>query len=112
YVLAGEVELEAGDAGQASGGGANLGGEVGQGRDVVPDDGRRVCELRARELHAVAGVSGEAYGHGLDLFNVSLPRGGGRVLDDGAHTLRLILCSWDVCVRKPVGGDFINFMLP
>ena len=96
YVAAGEVELEAGDAGERAGGRAYLGGEVGQGRDVVPDDGRSVGELRARELHAVAGVAGEAYGHGLDLFNVSLPRRGGRVLDDGAHTLRLILFSWDV----------------
>jgi hypothetical protein len=83
-VAAGEVELEAGDAGQAAGGRANLGREVGQGRDVVADDGRGVRKLRAGELHAVAGVAGEADGDGLDLFDLCLTRFDGR-FDDGAH---------------------------
>ena len=36
-VVVGEVELEAGDAGQRAGGRADLGGEVGQRRDVVAE---------------------------------------------------------------------------
>ena len=39
---------------------ADLGGEVGQRRDVVPEQRRLGRELRAGELHAVAGVAREA----------------------------------------------------
>src|SRR5581483_7666265 len=55
-VLGAEVDLEAGDAGQGAGGGADLGGEVGEGGDVVAEDGRGVGKLGAGQLHAVAGV--------------------------------------------------------
>ena len=37
--------------------GADLGREVGQRADVVADQGRGVGELRAGQLHAVAGVA-------------------------------------------------------
>ena len=68
-VVAAEVDLEAGDAGQGAGRGANFGGEVGQRADVVAEDGRGVGELRAGELHAVAGVAGQTnrcFGYILD----------------------------------------------
>jgi hypothetical protein len=58
--VVGEVELEARDAGQRAGGRANLGGEVGQRRDVVAEQRGLGRELRAGELHAVAGVAREA----------------------------------------------------
>ena len=57
--MVGEVDLEARDAGQRAGGRADLGGEVGQRRDVVAEQRRLGGELRAGELHAVAGVAGE-----------------------------------------------------
>src|SRR5205823_4858842 len=41
-VVAGEVDLEPGHAGQRPGRGADLGGEVGQGADVVAENGRGV----------------------------------------------------------------------
>ncbi len=69
-VLAGEVQLESADPGQAAGWGANLRGEVRQRRDVVADHSRRVCKLRARQLHTVARVTREANGYGLDFFVV------------------------------------------
>ena len=59
-VVVGEVELEAGDARQRAGGRADLGGEVGQRRDVVAEQRGLGRELRAGELHAVAGVAREA----------------------------------------------------
>ncbi len=90
-VAARKVQLEAGDAGQGTGGRANLGGEVGQRRDVVADDGGGVGELRPRQLHAVAGVAGEADGHGLDFLCPSLDLGGWRRVNDGAHLSRSIL---------------------
>ena len=36
------------------------------------DDGRRVRKLRARQLHTVARVTGEANRHGLNFFQVLL----------------------------------------
>ncbi len=94
-VLRGKVQLEAGDAGQTSGGGANLGGEIRQRRDVVAEDGGGVGELRARELHAVAGVSGEADGDGLDFLKMFFDgrRGKGRRINDGAHNFLMIPSS-------------------
>ena len=59
-VVVGEVELEAGDARQRAGGRADLGGEVGQRRDVVAEQRRLGRELRAGELHAVTRVAREA----------------------------------------------------
>ena len=41
----------------------------------LPSERRRVGELRAGQLHPVAGVAGEADGDGLDLFD---PCGGVR----------------------------------
>ena len=47
--------------------GANLGREVGKRGDVVADQGRRVGELRAGQLHAVARVAAKAHGGGVQL---------------------------------------------
>ena len=54
-----EVDLEPGDAGPRPGGRADLRREVGQRGEVVADHRGGVRELVARDLHAVAGVTGE-----------------------------------------------------
>ena len=59
-VVAGKRELEAGHAGERAGRCANFGGVVGQGSEIVPVNGGGTGELRARELHPVAGVTGKA----------------------------------------------------
>ena len=69
-VVVGEVELEAGDARQRAGGRADLGGEVGQRREVVAEQRRLAGEAAAGQLHAVAGVAGEADGHLLELLDL------------------------------------------
>ncbi len=79
-----EVYLESADAGQRPGRGADLGGVVGQGREVVADDGRGRGELRAGELHPVAGVPGEADHDALDGLVRLLMRW---LLDIGFHDL-------------------------
>ena len=74
--MIGEVELEARDARQRAGGRADLGGEVGQRRDVVAENRRLRRELRAGELHAVAGVAAEAdddLGQLLDRLRLHCP---------------------------------------
>ena len=70
-VVVGEVQLEARDAGQGALRGADLGGEVRQGRDVVAE-GRRVGgEPVAGQLHPVAGVAGEADDHPVERVDLS-----------------------------------------
>ncbi len=59
-VVVGEVDLEAGDAVGGAGGRPDLRREVGEGREVVAHQGGRGGELVAGQLHAVAGVAGEA----------------------------------------------------
>ena len=68
-VVVGEVDLEAGDARQRAGGRADLRGEVRQRREVVPEDGGLAREPVAGELHAVAGVAGEADHDPLELLD-------------------------------------------
>src|SRR5947209_5627453 len=78
------MDLKPRDAGQGSGRGANLSGEVGEGGDVVAEDRRSVGELRTGQLHAVAGIPGKANGDGIQFlgFGASVPlgrlRAGGR----------------------------------
>ena len=67
--MIGEVDLEAGDAGQRAGGGTDLSREVGQRREVVADRGRLAREAAPGQLHAVAGVAGEADRDLLELFD-------------------------------------------
>ena len=57
----GEVDLERGDPGQGAGRSADLGGEVGERRQVVAQHRRRAGEPVAGQLHAVAGVAGEPH---------------------------------------------------
>ncbi len=59
-VIGSEMELVAADPGERAGRGANLGGEVREGGDVVPVERDGVGELAAGDLHAVAGIPGEA----------------------------------------------------
>src|ERR1700756_790707 len=53
------MELVAADAGKSARRGANFGGEVGEGSDVVAVEGDGIGELAAGDLHAVAGITGE-----------------------------------------------------
>ena len=55
-----EVDLERGNPEQGSGGGADLGREIGKRREIVSVDRGRVGELEPRELHPVARVAREA----------------------------------------------------
>ena len=61
-----DVHLEGGDAGQRAGGGPDLGGEVGQRGEVVAEHRAGAREPVAGELHAVAGVAGEADDHPVE----------------------------------------------
>jgi len=69
--------LEAGDTGKRPGGRADLGGKVGERREIVADEGRLRGETAARQLHPVAGVAGEPDHDGFEL------------LDGFRHVLRL-----------------------
>ena len=69
-VVVGEVELEAGDARQRAGRRADLGREVGQRREVVPDERGLAREPPTGELHPVAGVAGEPDRHLLELLDL------------------------------------------
>src|SRR5690606_15566043 len=69
-VVVGEVQLEAGHAGQGAGRCADLGGEVGQGGQVVAELGGAGGEPVTGQLHAVAGVTGEPDDHAIELLNL------------------------------------------
>ena len=69
--------------GQRAGGRADLGREVGQRREVVPEDRRLAREAIAGELHAVAGVAGEADHDPFELLD-GLRRGHSRGIADAA----------------------------
>jgi hypothetical protein len=65
-----EVELEPRDPEQRASGSADLGREVGEGRDVVAGLGRGLGELGAGELHAVARIAGEADDDAVELLGL------------------------------------------
>ena len=67
--MVGELDLEAGDAGQRAGGRADLGREVGERREVVAEDGGLAREPGSRELHPVAGIAREPDHHSVQLFD-------------------------------------------
>ena len=69
-VVAGEMDLETADAGQRALRRANFGREVGERGDVVAHQGRRVGELRAGQLHAVARVAAEPNGGFVERKNL------------------------------------------
>ena len=64
------MELVAADAGQRPCRSANLRREVREGGDIVAVERDRVGELASGDLHAVAGVSGEADNRLVDLFGL------------------------------------------
>jgi hypothetical protein len=64
-VAGGEADLEPRHAIGRAAGGPDLRWKIGEGRDVVAEDGRGRRELAAGELHAVAGVAAEANDHGI-----------------------------------------------
>ena len=68
------------DAGQRTGGRADLGGEIGQRREVVAEDRGGVGEAIAGQLHAVAGVAREADRDAIPFLNRRA---------DAARTVRL-----------------------
>ncbi len=78
-VVVGEVQLEGADAGEGARGGADLGGEVGQRRQVVAEGRRLAGEAVARQLHAVAGVTGQPDDHAVEFDHAlhQAARGGG-----------------------------------
>jgi hypothetical protein len=65
--VVGDVDLEGGDAGERAGRRPDLGGELGQGGQVVAQQRAGGGEAIARELHPVAGVAGEADDDPIDL---------------------------------------------
>ena len=90
-VVVGEVQLEAGDAGQGAGWRPDLGREVRQRRDVVAEDGGVGGEPVAGQLHPVPGVPGEPDDdavEGVDLLHSYVPFCGGRGRDGPAGPAR------------------------
>ena len=81
--MVGEVDLEARDAGQRACGRTDLRREVGQRREVVPEEGRLAREAIARELHPVAGVAGEPDHDPFEVLD-GLRRGHSRGIADAA----------------------------
>jgi hypothetical protein len=69
-VVVGEVDLERRDTRKGALGGPDLGGEVGQCRQVVAERRRLLGEPVAGELHAVARVTGEPDDHPVDLLDL------------------------------------------
>ena len=67
-LVAGKVDLKAANAGQGSRRSADLGREIGQGRDIVARQRRFGGELHAGELHPVARVAGKANDDVVDLL--------------------------------------------
>src|SRR5206468_540575 len=79
--------------------GADFGREVREGGDVVADEGGRVGELRAGQLHAVAGVAGEADGDRFNFLSGGVAWGGLRL--DGRTGRR----GHDRSSSEPVTGE-------
>ena len=74
-VVVGEVHLERRHPGERALGGADLGGEVGERRQVVAEAGRLLGEAVAGELHSVARVAGEPDDHAIELLDLLVHRG-------------------------------------
>jgi hypothetical protein len=101
-----EIDLEGGD----SEGGAlrrtDLGGEIGEGGEVVAGERGRQSKLAAGQLHAVAAVAGEADDDGLD-GDVGAGLFGGEEMGGSRH--RLWVSGKKICAEssfyalEPVG---------
>src|SRR6185503_14913842 len=94
-VLAREVQLKSANARQTSGWRAYLSRKIRQRRNVVADHRRGIGELRARQLHTITGIAGEADSDGFNFFQV-LFRVFYRGFDNGAHdySLSVLLIEW------------------
>ena len=68
--MVGEVDLERRDARQGALGCPDLGGEVGQGHQVVAEDRRLLGEPVTGQLHAVTGVAREPDDHPVELLDL------------------------------------------
>ena len=71
-LVVGDVDLERRDAGQGAGRSTDLGGKLGERRQVVAEQRARAREPVASELHAVARVAGESDDHPMQLFGQRL----------------------------------------
>ena len=69
-VAVGDVHLEGGDASESIGGGADLGGVVREGGEVVAEDRRGFREAGSDQLHPVTRVTGKSDADGGDLLDV------------------------------------------
>ena len=90
-------------------GSADLGREVRERADVVPEDRGRSRELRAGQLHPVAGIAGEPDGHALELGD--LGRG---LLRAGRHAPSDSFIRW--CgrggrLRSDSGNDSARYLM-
>jgi hypothetical protein len=85
HIVVGEVQLEAGDPGQGALRGADLGGEVRQRGEVVPEGGGLGGEPVPGELHAVPRVAGETYDDVVDRLTGLAVRDG-----RGGHVFRFL----------------------
>ena len=74
--------------GQGALGGADLGGEVRQRRQVVAERRRLLGEPVTGELHAVAGVAGEPDDHAIELLDLLGHRGLSSSVDSAAAARR------------------------
>ena len=83
-LVVGDVDLERRHAGDRAGGRPDLGREVGQRGEVVAEGGAHVGEAVPGELHAVAGVAGEA-DHDL------IERLGSEISGLGGHAVSFLL---------------------
>ncbi len=82
HVIGGKMKLIAAYARQRSGRSANLRGEVRKCSDIIAIQRHRIGELAAGDLHAVAGVSGEADDGLIDLL---APVFGQRRFNESGH---------------------------
>ena len=110
------MELEAADARERPGGGADLGGVVGEGREVVAVQRDGVGELAAGDLHAVAGIAAEPDDGLLDDF--ALLRGDASVvaialrpnlLQKSNYTIRAVRLR--MAVATPLGAASRLFIM-
>src|SRR6202040_83462 len=84
HVVRGKMELITAHPRQSAGGGANLGRKVWKRGDIIAIQRNCVGELAASDLHAVAGVPGEADHCLVDLFS---PAFGQRRINKCGHKL-------------------------
>ena len=80
-----EIDLEGGDAEQRALRRADLGREIGEGRQIVAGQRGRQRELPAGQLHAVAGIAGEADDDRLRAPGADVASSGVDYMSGGRH---------------------------